>query len=54
MKKEVEVLKQNTSLIENDLMPNIKQIMDTNTIKSKEGIEQNIKKIDEFQKAIQE
>lgn len=53
-KTDGEKMKKNLSLVEQDLMPNIKQIMDTQATKSKAEIEKNIKKIDAFQQASQE
>lgn len=51
MKAALEKQKEHQELIERDLMPNIKQIMEMQAVVTKAATEQNLKQMDEFQKA---
>lgn len=53
MKTALEKQREHQELIERDLMPNIKQIMDVQTGQNKVATEQNLKQMDEFQKTEQ-
>ena len=49
LKNDVENQKKNLNMIEQDIMPNVKAVMDQQATTSSAVIEKNISKIDKFQ-----